>query len=147
MISADALWQNGFGVVFPELEGVAAFDEVSETLDLIEVLAPQTVIPGHGPVFQDIPEALVRARTRLDQFTRTPDKHHRHAMKVLIKFRLLEWQQIELSALRSWAQETPYLAQVMPAAPAESSQWMLELLQELAGNGAIELKDDWVINH
>ena len=28
LISADALWQNGFGVVFPELEGEAAFDEV-----------------------------------------------------------------------------------------------------------------------
>lgn len=146
LISADALWQNGFGVVFPELEGVAAFEEVSETLDLIEVLAPQTVIPGHGPVFQDIPEALVRARTRLDQFSRNPGKHHRHAMKVLIKFRLLEWQQIELSALRSWAQETPYLAQAMPLVPADSSQWLLELLQELAGNGAIELKDDLVIN-
>lgn len=146
LISADALWQNGFGVVFPELEGVAAFDEVSETLDLIEVLAPETVIPGHGSVFQDIPEALVRARTRLDQFSRNPGKHHRHAMKVLIKFRLLEWQQIELSALRSWAQETPYLAQAMPPVPADSSQWLLELLQELAGNGAIELKDDLVIN-
>jgi glyoxylase-like metal-dependent hydrolase (beta-lactamase superfamily II) len=26
LISADALWQNGFGVIFPELEGVAAFE-------------------------------------------------------------------------------------------------------------------------
>jgi glyoxylase-like metal-dependent hydrolase (beta-lactamase superfamily II) len=28
LISADALWSNGFGVVFPELEGMDAFDEV-----------------------------------------------------------------------------------------------------------------------
>jgi glyoxylase-like metal-dependent hydrolase (beta-lactamase superfamily II) len=33
LMSADALWQNGFGVVFPELVGVAAFDEVGDTLD------------------------------------------------------------------------------------------------------------------
>src|SRR5438477_7668256 len=33
LISADALWQNGFGVVFPEIEGTSAFDEVRETLE------------------------------------------------------------------------------------------------------------------
>jgi hypothetical protein len=26
-ISADALWENGFGVVFPELEGADAFEK------------------------------------------------------------------------------------------------------------------------
>ena len=35
LMSADALWQNGFGVVFPEVEGVAAIDERGQTLDLI----------------------------------------------------------------------------------------------------------------
>ena len=29
LISADALWENGFGVVFQELEGEQAFDEVA----------------------------------------------------------------------------------------------------------------------
>jgi glyoxylase-like metal-dependent hydrolase (beta-lactamase superfamily II) len=29
LISADALWERGFGVIFPELEGVEAFDEVA----------------------------------------------------------------------------------------------------------------------
>jgi glyoxylase-like metal-dependent hydrolase (beta-lactamase superfamily II) len=29
LISADALWGNGFGVVFPELDGEQAFDEVA----------------------------------------------------------------------------------------------------------------------
>ena len=51
LISADALWENGFGVVFPELEGADAFDQVSASLDLIESLAPKTIIPGHGRVF------------------------------------------------------------------------------------------------
>ncbi|MGL4807492.1 MAG: MBL fold metallo-hydrolase, partial [Giesbergeria sp.] len=58
LISADALWESGFGVVFPELDGADAFDEVARTLDLIEHLAPRTVIPGHGPVFHDAPRAL-----------------------------------------------------------------------------------------
>ena len=36
LVSADALWENGFGVVFPELEGESAFDEVAASLDVIE---------------------------------------------------------------------------------------------------------------
>jgi len=78
LISGDALWQNGFGVVFPELEGENAYDEVGATLDLIEQLAPRVVIPGHGPVFggvEPVAQALARARTRLAQFTRDPQRH------------------------------------------------------------------------
>ena len=75
LISADALWENGFGVVFPELEGADAFSEVAATLDLIERLNPKTVIPGHGRVFTYSPEVLSRARQRLDSFVRNPPKH------------------------------------------------------------------------
>ena len=45
---ADALWELGFGVVFPELEGEQAFDAVPRTLNLIEALKAAVVIPGHG---------------------------------------------------------------------------------------------------
>ncbi|MFP5466573.1 MAG: MBL fold metallo-hydrolase, partial [Gammaproteobacteria bacterium] len=45
LISADALWENGFGVVFPELEGEEAFQEVAETLELIRTLEARIVIP------------------------------------------------------------------------------------------------------
>ena len=43
LISADALWENGFGVVYPELEGDDAFAQVGARLDLIEALSPQVV--------------------------------------------------------------------------------------------------------
>jgi glyoxylase-like metal-dependent hydrolase (beta-lactamase superfamily II) len=90
LISADALWENGFGVVFPELEGEQAFDEVGATLDLIEALAPLTVVPGHGPVFSFSGEVMARARQRLDSFVLDPVRHAQHAGKVLMKFKLLE---------------------------------------------------------
>ena len=76
LLSADALWQNGFGVVFPELEGQSAFDEVGQTLDLIENLRPSLVVPGHGSVFQDVTAALERARSRLARFRKSPAQHH-----------------------------------------------------------------------
>ena len=137
LISADALWQNGFGVVFPELEGIAAFHEVGETLDIIEALAPLTVIPGHGPLFQDVDAALARARLRLQQHMENPGKHHRHAQKVLIKFRLLEWLRIERASLMEWARATPYLAKAMPNDPDAAEAWLDTLLMELEHAGAL----------
>ena len=146
LVSADALWQNGFGVVFPELEGVAAFDEVADTLDLIEQLKPITVIPGHGAAFQDVDAALARARSRLDQFRASDGKHRRYAMKVLIKFRLLEWQQIDWDDLKTWALSTPYLAQVMPANVQAADTWLNELLNELQAAQALERTGSTILN-
>lgn len=110
LISADALWEHGFGIVFPELEGVDAFDEVAATFDLIERLDPITIVPGHGAVFEDTSGGLKRARNRLDQFVKNPEQHRRHALKVLIKFKLLEWQSVRWVDLLDWYANTPYIA-------------------------------------
>jgi glyoxylase-like metal-dependent hydrolase (beta-lactamase superfamily II) len=147
LISADALWQNGFGVVFPELEGQSAFDEVAETLDLIEALEPHVVIPGHGPIFQDVAAALGRARSRLARFQASPTQHLRHAHKVLVKFRLLEWQSIERNALLRWALDTPYLSQAIPqASRAVAHTWLDALLGELEKTGALRIEGSMVVN-
>lgn len=148
LISADALWENGFGVVFPELEGVEAFHEVSQTLDIIEGLAPELVIPGHGPVFTDVEHALKRARTRLAQFESNPDQHLRYALKVLIKYRLLALQQIRFQDLLKWACSTPYLAVHMPDEDESEARalWLRALLSDLERSSALTLQGDMVIN-
>jgi glyoxylase-like metal-dependent hydrolase (beta-lactamase superfamily II) len=107
LLSADALWANGFGVVFPELDGADAFGEVAATLDLIESLDPATVVPGHGPVFTDVAGALAAARSRLDGFVEEPARHALHAAKVLLKFKLLEWQRQHIATLLDWVAATP----------------------------------------
>ena len=138
LISADALWENGFGVVFPELEGAQAFAEVSDTLDLIEKLAPCTVIPGHGPVFHDAPRALGVARKRLDGFVQQPLKHALYAAKVLLKYKLLEWQQIGIPDLTAWAQATPYFGMLRARhfAAQTEAEWLQSLADELVRSGA-----------
>lgn len=108
LISADALWENGFGVVFPELLGEPSFDEVSATLDMIQALVPLHVIPGHGAVFHDAPAALRKSRSRLESFQRNPVKHARHALKVLLKFKLLELQSVSRDDWNTWVEATPY---------------------------------------
>ena len=54
LVSADALWENGFGVIFPELEGASGFAEARATLELIAGLDVAVVIPGHGRPFTDV---------------------------------------------------------------------------------------------
>ena len=110
LISADALWENGFGVVFPELEGEAdAFDKVRQTLHRLAELPVRCVIPGHGSPFADAQAAIARANRRLDGFVADPTKHALYAAKVLVKFRLLELHRAELSDLLNWIAATPYM--------------------------------------
>ncbi|MDB5817000.1 MAG: fold metallo-hydrolase [Rhizobacter sp.] len=112
LISADALWENGFGIVFPELDGVDAFDEVRSTLGLIERLSPKVVIPGHGSPFVDVADALARAHRRLESFEQDPRRHARYAAKALTKFHLLEVQSTRLDELCAWLAGTPILKQL-----------------------------------
>lgn len=143
LISGDALWENGFGVVFPELDGEEGFGDVGATLDLIARLAPTIVIPGHGPVFGDVQRALEVARRRLAGFETEPLKHARHAAKVLLKYKLLEWQRIALDDALRWLQETPYF-QVLHRryfADRETAQWSEELVADLVRSDAAALED------
>jgi glyoxylase-like metal-dependent hydrolase (beta-lactamase superfamily II) len=97
LISADALWQNGFGVIFPELEGEEGFAEASATLGVIAGLDVKAVIPGHGAVFEDVEAALARARRRLDFLSADPKRNAEYAVKVLLKFLLLERQSMPVA--------------------------------------------------
>ena len=148
LISADALWENGFGVVFPELEGDDAFAAVGATLDLIERLAPRTAIPGHGPVFHGIAQALDVARRRLDGFVQNPRRHALYGAKVLLKYKLLEWQQISTADLMAWAQATPYfgLLRTRHFADQAPQEWLASLADELVRSGAARREGELLVN-
>lgn len=142
LISADALWENGFGVVFPEIEGIAAFDEVAATLDVIEDLQPLAIVPGHGSVFADVQSALAIARKRLDGFVQSPERHASYAAKVLLKYKLLEWQSIDLQDLQTWLQNTAYFGMLHQRYFAEQSagQWQQSLVDSLLASGAARMQ-------
>jgi glyoxylase-like metal-dependent hydrolase (beta-lactamase superfamily II) len=148
LISADALWENGFGVVFPELEGESAFDEVRATLDAIGGLAVRWVIPGHGRPFSDVADALGRAHRRLDGFIADPMRHTQHAAKVLIKFHLLEVQQVTLAELAAWMAATPYMQMTHARhfSATAFSAWCESLLAALKVSGALDIEGGIVKN-
>lgn len=150
LISADALWGNGFGVVFPELVGEPGFDDVAAVLDAIERLPVRWVLPGHGAAFDDVGAALAHARSRLASFRADPARHDRHAAKVLLKYHLLEERQQPLAALRAWFAATPLLQRMQrrgtgAALPALEA-WCDELLAELVAARALVVRDGVVCN-
>jgi glyoxylase-like metal-dependent hydrolase (beta-lactamase superfamily II) len=148
LISADALWQNGFGVVFPELEGLSAFDEVESTLNIIEKLNPKHVIPGHGAAFTFSAQTISIARQRLEAFVQNPAKHARHAVKVLMKFKLLEIQQQPVVDFNQWAEATPYFELCRNRFFKELvfAQFIEEMCAELVQSKAARLANGIIFN-
>jgi glyoxylase-like metal-dependent hydrolase (beta-lactamase superfamily II) len=106
LISGDALWENGFGVIFPVLYAedgdTSAFDATQTTLDRIAALDVDIVIPGHGASFRDVEGALDRARSRLDYYRKDVTRLARHCMKVILTFALLDKRRIELAGLADY---------------------------------------------
>nr|WP_235584310.1 MBL fold metallo-hydrolase [Massilia sp. MS-15] len=141
LISGDALWENGFGVVFPELAGEPGFTEVGATLDLVASLDVRLVIPGHGPVFGEVGAALARARARLDYLAADPVRNAQNAVKVLLKFLLLERRALALEALPGLLVSIPLVERVrrtlLPMTPHALAQWATAALLR-AGAARIE---------
>ena len=109
LIPGDALWQNGFGVVFPELAGEPGFHDVRATLDLIATLDARVVIPGHGAPFSDVAAALDRAYSRLDYLAADPVRNAENAARVLLKFLLLERRRVPLADVEALCATVPLL--------------------------------------
>ncbi len=151
LVSADALWEHGFGVVFPEVQGEPGFDDVGQVLDQIAALPVKLVVPGHGAPFTDVAAALARARSRLAAFRADPAKHARHALKVLVKYHLMEEGQQPLTALLDWAENTPLVQTSArlyppPVAAGGTRAWLSALVMELVNSGALAHDGDWVLD-
>jgi glyoxylase-like metal-dependent hydrolase (beta-lactamase superfamily II) len=150
LISADALWQDGFGVVFPEIGGEPGFDDVAAVFDAIERLPVRLVIPGHGAPFSDVAAALARARSKLSAFRVRPERHARHGAKVMIKYHLMEERRIAQDALLRWAAATPFLIaawQRFGASHSDSTAaWCAGLVDELVRAGVLARDGDVVLD-
>jgi glyoxylase-like metal-dependent hydrolase (beta-lactamase superfamily II) len=147
LIAGDALWQNGFGVVFPELAGEPGFGDVRATLELIASLDARVVIPGHGAVFADVDAALRRAWSRLDYLSADPVRNAENAIKVLLKFLLIERRSIPLAEVEALFDTVPVLVlareRFLPRPPAELAQWAVKALEKA---GAAQLRDGVLVD-
>ena len=143
LISADALWENGFGVIFPELEGESGFaEEQRGARSLSRRSTCALVIPGHGAPFTNVEQALERAFSRLRWLRADPARNAKNALKVLIVFKLLEVRAMGFDTLLQMLDD----AGVMRAAASmlkPRGEWpalVRGIVEELAAkNGPLEV--------
>ena len=146
LISADALWENGFGILFPELVGDSGMAEQEAVLNLIESLNPLLVLPGHGAMFEDVGAALKRARSRLQAFKEKPERNPRNAIKALVKFSLLDQEKLHIERFI----ETQSKTAVNLASAKQLGQPLPDLLRwalaDLSRMGAARLEGEYAFN-
>jgi glyoxylase-like metal-dependent hydrolase (beta-lactamase superfamily II) len=146
LISGDALWRNGYGLVMPPEMDPAALPATRATLEMIAHLDPSCVIPGHGEPFTDVGAALERAFRRTAAFEADSLRMARHALKVLLVFALLDFERLALAALPQYVDRVDVYSEfnarffgVPPAALAE------RLVAELERSGAVSREDGFLI--
>ena len=140
LISGDALWENGFGVVFPQLFGRdTALAETRATLEAIARLEVDTVIPGHGRPFGGADAALERAFYRLEGYEEDITRLARHCAKVMLSFSLLEKRSMPLAELPAYVARVPILAELnsryLGMRPAAMAEWLVNELERAGAAG------------
>lgn len=147
LISADALWEHGFGAIFPEVEGQSGFAEQRAILQLIKELEPRLIIPGHGTPFTDVDSALARAFARLDALEASPQRNARNVIRTLLKFYLLIVRKISLDSLIEHFSGTHYAEIVNQRYFQLPFSEFIDLnVKELVSAGALELRAGIVVN-
>ena len=108
LMSGDALWRDGFGILFADVLGTGdGIGEARRTLEAIGRLAVDAVIPGHGAPFAEFDDALERAFARLRAFEADGARMARNAIRACVTFKLLEVRRLALDELPRYLDETP----------------------------------------
>jgi glyoxylase-like metal-dependent hydrolase (beta-lactamase superfamily II) len=89
LVSGDALWERGFGLVEPVDRLAERLAAARATLERIAELEVSVVIPGHGAPFGNVGAALEHSFQRLAVYAADPLKLARHCLKSLFMFALL----------------------------------------------------------
>jgi glyoxylase-like metal-dependent hydrolase (beta-lactamase superfamily II) len=147
LISGDALWQDGFGIIFGEILGrKEALPATRATLEMIGRLAVDIVIPGHGAPFDDIDAAMARAMRRLESFEADSTRVGRNAVRACFTFNLLDLQRLREDELPAYLKSVPFFDHVnvtmLGFSDEDFASW---LLGELLRSKSIELKDGWIL--
>jgi glyoxylase-like metal-dependent hydrolase (beta-lactamase superfamily II) len=147
LISGDALWQDGFGIIFGELMGRSdALPATRSTLEMIGRLGVDIVIPGHGAAFADFDAAMVRAMRRLASFEADATRMGRNAVRACFIFNLLDLQRLREDELPAYLKSVPVFDAVnqrmLGFSDAGFAEW---LLGELLRSRSIEVRDGWIV--
>jgi len=146
LISGDALWQNGYGIVMPPELDPGALPATRATLEMIATLDAHCVIPGHGEPFTDVDAALERAFARTAAFEVDPMRTVRHVLKSLLVFSLLDRERMPLASLPLYVERVgvyrEFNARFLRLDPATLAE---KLVAELEVAGAVRRARGWLV--
>lgn len=147
LISGDALWENGFGVIFPELLGEAdGLTHTQATLDMLSQLPIDIVIPGHGRPFGEVDLAFERAFRRLNQFRNNIEQLAWHAIKVIVSFAMLEKRRLPNADFPAFLLGLPFAVDVNCRYVGLSEEQLVARIErELLLVGALRREDGFLI--
>ena len=147
LVSGDALWQDGFGVVFGEIFGdKTALPATRRTLEAIAALDLACVIPGHGAPFADVDAALARANRRLAAYENEPLRVARNGIKACFTFNLLDVGRLPATGLAQYVESIPFFRDVGRDLLGFDTDAMARwLVDDLTRAGAIGIEDGWIV--
>jgi glyoxylase-like metal-dependent hydrolase (beta-lactamase superfamily II) len=147
LISGDALWQDGFGIVFGEVMGrPGALRATKETLDMIGRLSVDHVIPGHGAPFADVAGALDRAYKRLHAFEQDPSRMARNAIKACMTFNLLDIGSLRREEWEPYVASVPFFRDVVSGVLGMQTDVLAGwLYEELLRAKAIFIEGEFIV--
>lgn len=102
LISADALWENGFGFVVPQAIDPWPLAAQRATFKRLAELDVALVIPGHGPMFTDFSGALKRASDKLEAFAADDMRIVRNVVKGMFIYSLMWREEMLLADLPNY---------------------------------------------
>ncbi|QID16565.1 MBL fold metallo-hydrolase [Nitrogeniibacter mangrovi] len=147
LISGDALWRDGFGILFAEVLGTGdGIGTARTTLDAIARLPVRTVIPGHGAPFVEVDEALATAYARLAAFEEDGARMARNAIRACTTFALLDLRRMSIDALPGWLERTPLFAEAnrrfLNETPERLADWLIDGLEKA---GVAKREGGWLV--
>ncbi len=146
LVSGDALWERGLGVIAPESGEPVRLKAARQALEFLARLDVETVIPGHGPPFSDVEAALERAFKRLEAFQADPSRTARHFLKVMLMFTLLEKGRMPLAALPAYLEAVDAYREVNRRFLGLSAADLAErLVAELERSGALIRRSGFIV--
>ncbi len=146
LVSGDALWERGFGLIEPVDRLEERLAAARATLERIAGLDVTMVIPGHGVPFRGVGAAIEEAFQRVEAYAADPLKLARHCLKSFFMFALLARGVLARAELPVYFEQVPcyreYNSQFFRLAPGALAD---KLVGELLRGGAITERDGTIV--
>lgn len=146
LVSGDALWERGFGLIEPVDRLEERLAAARATLERIAGLDVSMVIPGHGAPFREVGAAIEHAVQRVEAYAADPLKLARHCLKSFFMFALLARGGLTRRELPAYFEQVPcyreYNSRFFRLASGALAD---KLVGELLRGGAVEERDGEIV--